>query len=173
MLKGTWLTADAWRMRNSASGRAACNTWYVSASIPSSFTNLAKQCGVGLAVYCSADGNDFLQLEWTDAEGRPQHAVLLLNQQELLKMPNIVCHDTAGADTKPAVNSVFVLQPDSVNPGMHKLGVMLRAGHSLRIGDSATCSVGQGALLRDVVTCGVYTLSLNIGTGVVNGAYDS
>ena len=119
------------------------------------FAHSSKHCGVGLAVLCSADGSDFLQLAWTDAEDRPQHAVLLLNQQELLKMPKIVYHTDAGTDTSPAVNSVFVLEPNPLNAGMHKLGVMLRAGHSLRRGDSTTCTVGQGALLWDAVTRGL------------------
>ncbi len=156
-LKGAWLTADAWRELNSDFGLPACKTWYVYAFISYCFTHSAKHYGVGLVAYCSVDGNDFLQLAWTDAEGRPQNAVLLLNQQELLKMPNIVCHTDAGADTSPAVNSVFVLEPNPFNPGMHKLGVMLRAGHSLRRGDSATCTVGQGALLWDTVARGLYS----------------
>ncbi len=118
---------------------------------------------MGLAVLCSADGSDFLQLAWTDTEGRPQHAVLLLNQQELLKMPNIVCRADADTDTNPAVNSVFVLQPNTLDPSMHKLAIVLRAGHSLRTGDSAICTVGRGALLRDAGTRGVYSFPLNFG----------
>ena len=116
---------------------------------------------VALGVHCSTDRKDFLQLHWRNAEGELQHSVLLLDQHELMKMPNIAQHPENCAD--PAANSIFVLEPNRFGAGKHKLGIVLRAGRSLQIGDAARCAVGSGALWHYFVARGMLSFSGLIG----------